>query len=442
MKNLFFYFKIKCIKKLIPYLVNFNAFNLLSLLFILSLSKVKPILPKNKIKFKIIILSKSGGIDDIIESQKKYNNSSLYLACPRIFLVTIFNTIFDDNEYHDTKKFYSKAGNLKRENYRNFLNKFLKVLKEKYDFHSFIGFNFEFKEEIDFASSCNKLKIPFFLLYKESVLTEKEAKYLRYVLIKLNEKFSGYKIAVYSEYAKKIFTESNFIDRNKIEVIGCPRLSKSFSFKKIIPKNQILYYAIENKRGLPDPFIKYYGNSFFKDFKEHKKYNQKYNWSSLHIKTLNILKKFAKKNPGISIIIKIKTGQLAINKQYLDLPSNIKLQYFGAGHQLLEKSKVVIAWNTTAILEGIAANRFILLPYFHSKKNNLKKENELMLKLKDENYGYSENDFYKKLDFFMKNKYDKNKTYNNHYSLKYHLGNSDNKADLRLSRFLNKNIKY
>ena len=442
MKNLFFYFKIKCIKKLIPYLVNFNAFNLLSLLFILSLSKVKPILPKNKIKFKIIILSKSGGIDDIIESQKKYNNSSLYLACPRIFLVTIFNTIFDDNEYHDTKKFYSKAGNLKRENYRNFLNKFLKVLKEKYDFHSFIGFNFEFKEEIDFASSCNKLKIPFFLLYKESVLTEKEAKYLRYVLIKLNEKFSGYKIAVYSEYAKKIFTESNFIDRNKIEVIGCPRLSKSFSFKKIIPKNQILYYAIENKRGLPDPFIKYYGNSFFKDFKEHKKYNQKYNWSSLHIKTLNILKKFAKKNPGISIIIKIKTGQLDINKQYLDLPSNIKLQYFGAGHQLLEKSKVVIAWNTTAILEGIAANRFILLPYFHSKKNNLKKENELMLKLKDENYGYSENDFYKKLDFFMKNKYDKNKTYNNHYSLKYHLGNSDNKADLRLSRFLNKNIKY
>ena len=99
---------------LIPYLVNYNALNLLSLLFIFSLSKIKPILPSKKIKFKIIVLSKSGGIDDIIESQKKYNKSALYLACPRIFLVTIFNTIFDDHEYSNTKKFYSKRGSLKR----------------------------------------------------------------------------------------------------------------------------------------------------------------------------------------------------------------------------------------------------------------------------------------------------------------------------------------
>ena len=442
MKNILFTLKIKIIKIFIPYLVKYRAFNLLCLLFIFSLSKIKSILPKNKIKSKIIILSKSGGIDDVIQSQKKYNKDFLYLVCPRIFLITIFNTIFDEQEYNNTKKFYSKRGSLKRKIYKNFLTKFLKVLKEKYNIHSFIGFNFEFKEEIEFASSCNILKIPFFLLYKESVLTEKEAKYLRYVLIKLNEKFNGYKIAVYSEYAKKIFTESNFIEKNKIDVVGCPRLSKSFSFKKKKPENQILYYAIESKRGLPYPFIEYYGNNFFKDFKEHKKYNSKYNWDSLHVRTLNILKKFAKRNPKVSIIIKIKTGQLANSRQYLKLPSNIKLQYFGAGHQLLEKSKVVIAWNTTAILEGMAANRFILLPYFHAKKNNLKKDDELILKLKDENYGYSENDFYKKLDFFMKNKYDQNKTYNSHYSLKYHLGNSDNKADLRLNRFLNKNIKY
>ena len=42
----------------------------------------------------------------------------------------------------------------------------------------------------------------------------------------------------------------------------------------------------------------------------------------------------------------------------------------------------------------------------------------------------------------MKNKYKKNHIHNNQYSLKYHLGNADNKADLRLNRFLNKNIKY
>ena len=86
------------------------------------------------------------------------------------------------------------------------------------------------------------------------------------------------------------------------------------------------------------------------------------------MKTLKVLKKYAIMNPKVSIIIKIKNGNLKNHKQYLNLPKNIKLHYYGTGHKLLEKSKVVIGWNTTAVLEGIASNRFILLPYFHSKK--------------------------------------------------------------------------
>ena len=71
MKNLLFYFKIKIIKILIPYLVKYNALHLISLLFILSLSKIKSILPKKKINLRVVVLSKSGGMNDIIESQKK-----------------------------------------------------------------------------------------------------------------------------------------------------------------------------------------------------------------------------------------------------------------------------------------------------------------------------------------------------------------------------------
>ena len=42
------------------------------------------------------------------------------------------------------------------------------------------------------------------------------------------------------------------------------------------------------------------------------------------------------------------------------------------------------------------------------------------------------NDFYKKLIFFSKKKYEKNKNLNIKYALKYHLGNADNKASLRV----------
>ena len=135
------------------------------------------------------------------------------------------------------------------------------------------------------------------------------------------------------------------------------------------------------------------------------------------------------------------SGKKKLFQWSLDLPKNIKYQYYGTGHQLLEDSKVVVGWNTTALLEGIAANRFILLPYFHSKKNKLKKDCELILKLKNENYGYTDNDFYKKLDFFVNKKYNKNKNHNSKYALKYYLGNSDNNAGLRLYKFIKKNIE-
>lgn len=440
MKKLISNLKKKIILAPIPYLVRFRAFNLLSLLFILNLTKIKSILPKKKGKFKVIILSKSGGVDDIIESQIKYNNSFLYLACPRVFIKTIFNTIFDNQEYNDTKKFFSRKLKSKRNDYKNFLIEFLNVLKKKYSINAFVGFNFEFMEEVELAAACQKLKIPFLLLYKESVLTGIEEKYLRYCIKKLGEKFNGYKIAVYSDYAKKIFVDTNFVDKKNVEVVGCSRLSKSFSFKKKIPKKQILYYAIEPKRGLPNPFIAHYGNNFFKDFKDHRQYDPSYNWNFLNTKIIKILRKFAIKNPDVVVIIKIKTGQLPNAKQYLNLPNNIRLQYFGVGHQFLEKSKVVIAWNTTAILEGIAANRFILLPYFHKKDDNYRKKNELKIKLRNKNYGYSEYDFYKKLLSFIKKNYNKNTVYNNQYSLKYHLNNADNKASLRLNKFFIKNI--
>jgi hypothetical protein len=178
----------------------------------------------------------------------------------------------------------------------------------------------------------------------------------------------------------------------------------------------------------------------FQDLKIHKKYNPKLNWKFLHTKTLKTLKKFAKDNPEVSIIFKIKTGQSTKQKEYSNLPKNIRLQYYGAGHELIKNSKLIIGWNTTALLEGIASNRFILIPYFHRKNHIGKNDKELILNLSNDNYAYSENDLYKKLEFFMKKKYKPNKINNNLFSLKYYLGNADNKSGLRLDKFIRKNV--
>jgi len=429
-------------KILITFFVKRNFINLLCSLFIFNFKKIEGIEPTKKIKHKVIVLAKSGGLDDLICSQKKYNKNILYVNGSRLFIKQIFYTIFNVNNEKELNELSLKEFESSKKKYKIFLIEFLKKLKKQYNFNSFIGFNFEYFAEIDLHNVCSELKIPFLILYKESVTSELDKNYRVHILRKKREKFQGYKMALYSNFAKKYLTESNFVNKNQVEVVGCPRLSKSFSLKKISPKNQILYYAIENGRGLPNPMVKIYGNRFFKDLKDHRNYNPKYNWKTLHIQIIEILKKFALKNPKVLIIIKIKTGESPNTKQYLNLPKNIKIHYFGPGHKLLKDSKVIIAWNTTAILEAIAANRFILLPYFHKKNYILKKKDEMLLNLKKQNYGYSENNFYEKLNYFIKKKYDKNITYNNQYSLQYHLGNMDNQASLRLNNFIKKNLVF
>lgn len=427
-------------KILIQFFVKNNLLTLLCLLFIFNFKKIRQIDAKNKIKYKVIVLTKSGGLDDLVCSQKKYNKNIKFVNGSRLFIKEVFYTIFNVNSEDELKDLSKKEIYNFKENYKNFLIKFLKILKQKFKFDAIIGFNFEYFAEIDLHRACSELKIPFLIIYKESVTSELDKKYRVHVLKKKKEKFEGYKMALYSNFAKKYLSESNFVNKNNTEVVGCPRLSESFSLKKILPKNQILYYAIESDRGLPNRNVKLYGNKFFKDLKEHKNFDPKYDWKILHNKTVQLLKKFALKNLNVSIIIKIKTGESLNTKQYLNLPQNIKVQYYGTGHKLLKDAKIVIAWNTTAILEAIASNRFILLPYFHKKNHNYRKEDEMVLNLKKENYGYSEKDFYKKLVFLTKKKYNKNNINNNQYSLKYHLGNADNKADLRLNRFITKNI--
>ena len=432
--------KSKFNNSLVKIFVKYELYTLLSVLFILNLKRIKGTEAKNKIKFRIIVLAKSGGIDDLISSQKKYNKNILYLNGSRKFIFNIYLKVFNINHADEIRYLSEKKIEELKNKYQSFLINFLKKLRKFYKYDGFIGFNYEYEAEEDLHKACRKLNISFLVIYKESVLTELENKYRKHTLRKKRHKFAGYKLAMYSEYAKETHITSNFVEKRNVEVVGCSRLGESFSYKKIKPKNKILYYVIENHRGLPNYWVKVFGNKVFEDLKIHKKYNPNFNWKSLHLKTVKTLKKFAINNPDISIEFKIKTGQSIKDKEYSNLPENIKFKYFGAGHKFIKESKIIIGWNTTALLEGIASNRFILVPRFHKKNNKSKDVRELNLHLNSENYAHSENDLYKKLAYFMKKKYKSNISNNNLYSLKYYLGNSDNKSDLRLDKFIKNNI--
>ena len=173
--------KEKIINNLIPFFTKYEMMNLLCFLIILNLKKIKEISPRDKIKYRVLVLNKSGGVDDLISSQKQNNKNILYLNFNRSILKRIYEQIF----YLGKKKYLNKKEKEFLEiKYYKFLIKFLPYLKKKYAFNAFIGFNFNYFAEVQLHKACNKLKIPFLLLFKESAITDIEKRYQIFALRK------------------------------------------------------------------------------------------------------------------------------------------------------------------------------------------------------------------------------------------------------------------
>ena len=73
-------------KILITFFVRRNFINLLCSLFIFNFKKIEEIEPTKKIKHRVIVLAKSGGLDDLICSQRKYNKNIMYVNGSRLFI--------------------------------------------------------------------------------------------------------------------------------------------------------------------------------------------------------------------------------------------------------------------------------------------------------------------------------------------------------------------
>ena len=71
--------------------------------------------------------------------------------------------------------------------------------------------------------------------------------------------------------------KSGIVNPKDIEVIGCPRLDLAFDYQKIQPNNkQIIYYMIENNRGIPSWLYKIYKKKYIDSFLEIKNNNKKF----------------------------------------------------------------------------------------------------------------------------------------------------------------------
>ncbi len=84
--------------------------------------------------------------------------------------------------------------------------------------------------------------------------------------------------------------------------------------------------------------------------------------------------KLAKKFPDINFIIKCKVGQkIPKNLEYqFKKIKNIDLIKHGLGHELIEKSQIILGLNSAATIETLLAKKLLMVPFFGIERKIVK----------------------------------------------------------------------
>ncbi|MDX1641786.1 MAG: hypothetical protein R3220_08805 [Balneolaceae bacterium] len=329
--------------------------------------------PQNRNSDKrILIISKSGGLEDVIESLKgepidakvDLISRSVFKKSAHYYLrdgIGEQNYITDDPETEKNKI-----------RYRNFLKRVLTTFSERYGCDVIIQFNYFYTAEREVAAASSEVGIRFLTAHKECLNSEPIQ---NYKIERLKDKFGvyeGYKISVYNESQKQVVVQSGFADESRVNITGCPRVNASHRKREIIPtqgsRTTILYYLIHEVAGLPIYKVEENGRTH----RGVDKNGRISNWESMIEEVNSTLVNIAESNPDLRIIFKAKTGVVRNQLGNFDidaLPENIEIVKGGVGHDLLDESHIVVGFNSTAVLEAMAAGRKTIVPFFKDLLN-------------------------------------------------------------------------
>lgn len=338
----------------------------------LFIEEMEEVQQNRKSKKRILIISKSGGLEDVTESfagstidaKVDLISRSVFKKSANYYLkdqVGDINYVTDDPEIEKNKV-----------KYRQFIKTVLKHFRKLYGCDVIIQFNYFYFAEREVAAACSELGIRFLTAHKECLNSEPMKEYKIQRLNKNFGKYDGYKISVYNESQKDVIVESGFADPTRVEITGCPRLNASYRKRETEPEDDgkitLLYYVIHDEAGLPIYKIDENG----KNYRGIEKNGRVSTWAAMVEEVNSSILKIAENNPDLRVILKTKTGVRKKQVGYFNvdaLPNNVDLISGGVGHNLLDDAHIVVGFNSTAVLEAMAAGRVTVVPFFKNLLN-------------------------------------------------------------------------
>jgi hypothetical protein len=336
----------------------FKFYKTIAFLIKISLRQIKTIKQNKKGKV-FFILHKSNGTEEIINAYKNKTSKYLFYEMKRSTLKTICNFFLKGLADYNYKSFLREHDSRKME-YKKVLEIIFNELKKTTKLYGIINFNIFYKSDFELAKVCKMLDIKFITFHKEGIHTPNQSINAKKIYSFLNDKYSGDKIAVSNFDEKKRMVSSGIFYKNKITVVGSPRISYFYNLKpnKIEKKVKIVFFQYTKKRG----------NIINKNIKVRNIYDKPdISWNKTELSCVKVLIELCKKYPNtLEVIFKIRENVYNAPNFLgsLKLPINFNISSSPTAYKYIENSNIVLSYNSSTLIEGIAAKKLVILPFF------------------------------------------------------------------------------
>jgi hypothetical protein len=349
------------------------ARNLPTLAALLMLFAFRTVKPAKAVDARtVVILPKLGFTPDIMMTLAAADQVKV-VVLPRIvvkYVAGAFLPYFvDDSNYTSCGAEFDEA----KLRYRAFWIAALRRLRRYMRIDAMITGNFSYAAERELAAAMQEAGIPFIALHKENLKTPGLEPFFEKLYRERRGQFTGRKILVYNRIERDLQIRAGVVEPSRVEIVGMPRLDLLHAWRRANvgaqPRGRILFFAFSPATGMPRIFRKgpVPGEVYAEEAAD-----DSISLSNLAEATYATVLQLARDNPDISVVVKTKgrsrditeTNAMFGVRSASQLPSNMQLVHGGDIVQLIAEASVICGFNSTVLLEAIAAGKPVVLPWF------------------------------------------------------------------------------
>lgn len=328
--------------------------------------------------YQLLLLSKAMVTEDVLASfqdDPRYRifsvDRNLVKALARAFLPAHV----DDNNYVGL----SVKDMARIRAYRRFLVLFWKKLHARRWFDAVLSGNFTYFAERELAGALEEIGLPFIVIMKESIKTPGYETFWTRIYRERRGPFTGRCILVYGESERRVEINSGVVTMDRVTVTGMPRmdlvhrrrLAAARSGRDGTPSRSVLFFMFGPKAFIPVLIRKRSLWPYTRYPETVDRRLDRLGWHRLVRETQQAVCRMAADYPDIRITIKMKGAETDKDIAAIEtlmgvdrLPDNVRVVSGGDPLGLLFQHNVVCGFNSTSLLEALAAGKPVIVPRY------------------------------------------------------------------------------